>query len=229
MSDGEDDYFSEKFLNPNSSYSEQVLTYAERRRQALRASELKNVQNRRRNRREITEESLREGLSKNLFEKAAENESTRKSDSGNSNKAINMMLKVIISILMLRKLSIFTAFRWAINLVNPLGSPRKTTKWLLLRPLGMRQRKLYQFNQVILLNPSVLKYGQVTSCCKACSAAKTPSLTFFRSTRGWKTQTKCLSGCRCQVGQISGEGIRGSSNARLVSRSRKSRIRRETC
>ena len=95
MSDAEDDYLSDKFLNAAivaPSSSSKPLTYAERRRQAQRESELKNVQNRKKSRRELEEESRREGLSKSLFEKAKEEEQT--GGGVINNKAISMMLKV---------------------------------------------------------------------------------------------------------------------------------------
>ncbi|GJJ07376.1 hypothetical protein Clacol_001578 [Clathrus columnatus] len=100
----DDDYLSEKFLAeavaPASSSTTSTLTYAERRRQALRISELKNVQNRKKSRRELEEGSLREGLSKSLFERATshDNDNTTQIDgattTNNGNKAMAMMFKM---------------------------------------------------------------------------------------------------------------------------------------
>lgn len=93
----DDDYLSDKFIVADTAavsttYLNQSATYVERRRQALRVSEHRNAQNRKKSRRQLEEESLKEGLGKSLFEKAAENAS---SQNGNSNKAMNMMLKVV--------------------------------------------------------------------------------------------------------------------------------------
>lgn len=91
MSDAEDDYLSDKFLaqtvTPSSS---QKLTYAERRRDAQRKAELKNVQNRKKSRRQLEEESRQEGLSKSLFERAKE----EGNNGAGGSKAMTMMLKV---------------------------------------------------------------------------------------------------------------------------------------
>ena len=53
-SDGEDDYLSDKFLLESvaAGTSSKPITYAERRRQAQRQSEIKNVQNRKKSRKE---------------------------------------------------------------------------------------------------------------------------------------------------------------------------------
>ncbi|KAG8875420.1 hypothetical protein FRB97_005091 [Tulasnella sp. 331] len=115
----EDDYLSEKFLNPPSSVgpgrtaaspSKAVrmdLTYAERRREAQRISDLKNQAGRRRSRKEVEEEARREGLSRSLFERAREEVAMKKrrvgDDDGDEdtalmvppkNKAMDMMLKM---------------------------------------------------------------------------------------------------------------------------------------
>ncbi|KAG8999754.1 hypothetical protein FRB93_013126 [Tulasnella sp. JGI-2019a] len=118
----EDDYLSEKFLNPptssrsgrtttSSSKSTRDLTYAERRREAQRISDLKNQAGRTRSRRDVEEEARREGLSRSLFERAREEEEAarkrRRVGSGDDeddskkgtvvvpqNKAMAMMLKM---------------------------------------------------------------------------------------------------------------------------------------
>ena len=67
MSDEEDDYLSDKFLvadSKPSTSSKQPLTYAERRRQALKKSHELNVQNRTKSRKVIEEEKRSEGLNK---------------------------------------------------------------------------------------------------------------------------------------------------------------------
>ncbi|KAG8905505.1 hypothetical protein FRC01_008323 [Tulasnella sp. 417] len=113
MSEAEDDYLSDKFLAQlEQSSSHQPRTYHERRREAKRISEQKNVANRIRSRQEIEEESRREGLSKSLFERAREEEDRARkrrklsgsdqdgfsSDPGEpeqpKNKALAMMLKM---------------------------------------------------------------------------------------------------------------------------------------
>lgn len=102
MSDDEDDYLSEKFLQPESSKKiARPMTYAERRKEAARQSEAKQKANRTRSRREVEEEARREGLSKSLFERAREEEEERaekrlKTEDGavTKNKAMAMMLKM---------------------------------------------------------------------------------------------------------------------------------------
>jgi hypothetical protein len=92
----EDDYLSDKFLSAATvASSSKPLTYVERRRQAQRDAEIKNVQNRKRSRREIEQESRREGLSRSLFDKAKEKELT----DGTNNKAMAMMLKASLYIM----------------------------------------------------------------------------------------------------------------------------------
>ncbi|KAG8925893.1 hypothetical protein FRC00_003519 [Tulasnella sp. 408] len=113
MSEEEDDYLSDKFLAQlEQSSSNKPRTYHDRRREANRISEQKNIANRIRSRREIEEESRREGLSKSLFERAREEEDRARkrrklsgsdqdgfsSDPGEpeqpKNKALAMMLKM---------------------------------------------------------------------------------------------------------------------------------------
>lgn len=92
MADTEDDYLSDKFLAETvASTNSKNLTYAERRREAQRKAELRNMQNRKKSRRQLEEESRQEGLSKSLFERAQEEEQT---GTGGGSKAMAMMLKV---------------------------------------------------------------------------------------------------------------------------------------
>lgn len=92
MSDAEDDYLSDKFLaDIVASSSSKNPSYVERRREAQRKAELKNVQNRKKSRRQLEEESRQEGLSKSLFERAKEEE---QSGVAGGSKAMAMMLKV---------------------------------------------------------------------------------------------------------------------------------------
>lgn len=90
-SDGEDDYCSDKFLLESAPLtSKKELIYAERRRQNQRKSEIKNVENRKKSRRQLEEEAREEGLKLSLFERAQEEER----ELGHRNKAIGMMLKM---------------------------------------------------------------------------------------------------------------------------------------
>ncbi|KAG6880288.1 hypothetical protein C0992_000065 [Termitomyces sp. T32_za158] len=91
MSGDEDDYLSDKFLNPESSTSAQPKTYAQLRKEAEKQSRLKNEQNRVKSRRQRELEAREEGLNKSLFERAKEEE-----DAGISsgNKALSMMKKM---------------------------------------------------------------------------------------------------------------------------------------
>lgn len=90
--DDEDDYLSDKFLLGTSADipSSKSLTYSERRKKAQRQSEIKNVENRKKNRRQLEEEAREEGLNKSLFERAKAEEE----ELGVKNKAMNMMLKM---------------------------------------------------------------------------------------------------------------------------------------
>lgn len=94
MSDDEDDYLSDKFLfanDPSSSSSasastKKPKTYSELRKEALRASELKNAAARKKSQRERVEE----GLSTSLFDRAREEEEAGRG----SNKALGMMMRM---------------------------------------------------------------------------------------------------------------------------------------
>ena len=90
--DDEDDYLSDKFLFESAAAdtSKKPLTYAERRKQAQRQSEIRNAQNRVKSRRARETEALEQGLSQNLFERAKVEEQ----ESGAKNKAMSMMLRM---------------------------------------------------------------------------------------------------------------------------------------
>jgi len=92
MADDEDDYLSDKFLLEIAPVATKPkpATYVERRKQAQREAEIKNVQNRKKSRRQIEEEAREEGLKKSLFEKAKEEEQ----ELGIQSKAMSLMLKM---------------------------------------------------------------------------------------------------------------------------------------
>ncbi|EMD40567.1 hypothetical protein CERSUDRAFT_44717 [Gelatoporia subvermispora B] len=88
MSDEENDYLSDKFLQELTAPAA-PKTYAERRKEAQRIAALKNEQNRRKSRKQLELEAREEGLRKSLFERAKEDEA-----SGQQNKALAMMMKM---------------------------------------------------------------------------------------------------------------------------------------
>ena len=90
MADDEDDYLSDKFLTLSESTPSQPSTYAERRKQAQKKSQLKNEQNRLKSRRVQEMESREEGLGTSLFQRAQE----EASETGKHNKALAMMMKM---------------------------------------------------------------------------------------------------------------------------------------
>jgi G-patch domain len=89
MADDDDDYLSDKFLT--IAEPQRPKTYAEKRKEALRESLLKNEQNRTKSRRQLELESREEGLSKSLFERA---EDDKASGHGPESKALSMMMKM---------------------------------------------------------------------------------------------------------------------------------------
>lgn len=91
MSDEEDDYLSDKFLVESAPSASSSKTYAERRKETLRLSALKNEQNRKKSRRQLEEESREEGLSKSLFERAKDE---AQEGGGGASKALSMMMKM---------------------------------------------------------------------------------------------------------------------------------------
>ncbi|KAG1755883.1 hypothetical protein EDB19DRAFT_438571 [Suillus lakei] len=84
----EDDYFSDKFLVQVAAESA-PKTYAQRRKEALKQSQVKNEQNRMKSRRQREQESREEGLSKSLFERAQEEEMA-----AGGSKALGIMMKM---------------------------------------------------------------------------------------------------------------------------------------
>lgn len=106
MSDAEEDYLSDKFLTETAPT--QPVTYAGRRLQTRRESERKNVENRKKSRREREEEALKEGLTKSLFDKE---------DHAN-NRAMSMMLKVSENKKKEKRGRAKWHLRWATGLVN---------------------------------------------------------------------------------------------------------------
>ncbi|RPD61927.1 hypothetical protein L226DRAFT_560632 [Lentinus tigrinus ALCF2SS1-7] len=92
MSDDEDDYLSDKFLveAAAASSSSAPKSYADRRKEALKQSALKNEQNRTKSRREREREAREEALNRSLFERAQE----EAQESGQQNKALAMMMKM---------------------------------------------------------------------------------------------------------------------------------------
>jgi len=91
MSD-EDDYLSDKFLAQLEATSEprQSKSYTERRKQALKQSQLLNEQNRRKNQKQMELEAREEGLRTSLIQKAQE----EAMESGKQNKALAIMMKM---------------------------------------------------------------------------------------------------------------------------------------
>lgn len=84
----EDDYLSDKFLVQLAAESA-PKTYAQRRQEALKQSQVKNEQNRTKSRRQREQESREEGLSKSLFERAQEEEMAV-----GGSKALGIMMKM---------------------------------------------------------------------------------------------------------------------------------------
>jgi hypothetical protein len=90
MSEDIDDYLSDAFLT-EATHSKDPISYTERRRRVQRESELKNLENRKRSRKDLEETALQEGLNKSLFERAQDERSTITSG---GNKAMKMMLNM---------------------------------------------------------------------------------------------------------------------------------------
>lgn len=84
----EDDYLSDKFLVQAAAVPV-PKTYAQKRREALKQSQVKNEQNRMKSRRQREQESREEGLSKSLFERAQEEEMA-----AGGSKALGIMMKM---------------------------------------------------------------------------------------------------------------------------------------
>jgi hypothetical protein len=92
MSDDEDDYLSDKFLArlEEASKPQQQKSYTEKRKQALKRSQLLNEQNRKKNRRQMELEAREEGLQTSLIQKAQE----EAQETGKQNKALAIMIKM---------------------------------------------------------------------------------------------------------------------------------------
>ncbi|KAF9649634.1 hypothetical protein BDM02DRAFT_3094437 [Thelephora ganbajun] len=92
MSDDEPDYLSDKFLAQleATSKSQQPKSYTERRKQALKQSQLLNEQNRKKSRKQMELEAREEGLLTSLIQKAQE----EAKESGKQNKALAIMMKM---------------------------------------------------------------------------------------------------------------------------------------
>lgn len=92
MSDDEDDYLSDKFLArlEAASKPQQPKSYTERRKEALKQSQLLSEQNRKKARKQMELETREEGLQINLIQKAQE----EAQESGKQNKALAIMMKM---------------------------------------------------------------------------------------------------------------------------------------
>ena len=92
MSDDEDDYLSDKFLVQLEAASKppQPKSYTERRKQALKQSQLLEKQNRKKSRKQVEVEAREEGLQTSLIQKAQE----EAKESGKQNKALAIMMKM---------------------------------------------------------------------------------------------------------------------------------------
>jgi hypothetical protein len=92
MTEGVDDYLSDAFLIEASS-SKEPLSYTEQRKRAQRESERRNLENRKRSRKDLEETALQEGLRRSLFERA-QDETDASAAGSSDNKAMKMMLKM---------------------------------------------------------------------------------------------------------------------------------------
>ena len=92
MSDDEDDYLSDKFLAQLEAASEprHQKSYAEKRKQDLKKSQLLNEQNRKKSRKQMELEAREEGLQTSLIQKAQE----EAKETGKQNKALAIMMKM---------------------------------------------------------------------------------------------------------------------------------------
>ncbi|KAG8835216.1 hypothetical protein FRC17_004778 [Serendipita sp. 399] len=95
MAEDEDDYLSDKFLQQITSNSgnSSTKTYAQRRKEAQRQSEVRNLAGRIKSRKELEKETidtLKEGMSTSLFEK----EKLAEAEGGSQSKAMKMMSKM---------------------------------------------------------------------------------------------------------------------------------------
>ena len=92
MSGDEDDYLSDKFLAQLDAASkpQQPKSYTERRKQALKRSQLLDGQNRKKSRKQLELEAREEGLQTSLIQKAQE----EAKETGKQNKALAIMMKM---------------------------------------------------------------------------------------------------------------------------------------
>ena len=92
MSDDEDDYLSDKFLAQLEAASKppQPKSYTDRRKQALKRSQLLDKQNRKKSQKQVEVEAREEGLQTSLIQKAQE----EAQESGKQNKALAIMMKM---------------------------------------------------------------------------------------------------------------------------------------
>ena len=92
MSDDEDDYLSDKFLAQLEATSKppQSKSYTERRKQALKQSQLLAERNRKKGRKQMELDAREEGLQTSLIQKAQE----EAEESGKQNKALAIMMKM---------------------------------------------------------------------------------------------------------------------------------------
>jgi len=92
MSDDEDDYLSDRFLAQLEAASKppQPKSYTDRRKQALKQSQLLDKQNRKKSRKQVEVEAREEGLQTSLIQKAQE----EAQESGKQNKALAIMMKM---------------------------------------------------------------------------------------------------------------------------------------
>lgn len=95
MSDGEDDYLSDKFLQQLTSASSASAskTYSQRRKDAQKQSDMRNLAGRTKSRKELDEEArerLRDGMATSLFER----EKLAAAEGANESKAFKMMSKM---------------------------------------------------------------------------------------------------------------------------------------
>jgi hypothetical protein len=95
MADEEDDYLSDKFLQQLASktQSSSSKSYGERRKEAQRQAEIRNLAGRTKSRRELDKEAmetLKEGMNTSLFEK----ERLAAAEGGTQSKAMKMMSKM---------------------------------------------------------------------------------------------------------------------------------------
>lgn len=91
MDSDEDDYLSEKFLQQLKDTSKPAKSYSERRKEAQRQSEARNLAGRMKSRKQIEQEAmeaLKEGMNTSLFERES------LAEGGGQSKAMKLMSKM---------------------------------------------------------------------------------------------------------------------------------------